>query len=94
MISFSKAKDETPAHVEKVKAWVEHWLITTKINDDLTTVMVSQIKCTEEGCSPIETVVSLLQPNDNNNLSGKICKPIKDVTHKETIELLDTLYTK
>jgi hypothetical protein len=96
MISFSKVKDETPSHVEKVKSWVEHWLSasssSSSIGDQPPTVMVSQIKCTEQGCAPIETVVSLLQPN--NNKSGKIFKPIKDVTQEETIQLLETLCTK
>jgi len=96
MISFSKVKDETPSHVEKVKSWVEHWLSTSSStsssSSDPFTVMVSQIKCTEQGCAPIETVVSLLQ--SNNNKSGKIFKPIKDVTQEETIQLLETLCTK
>jgi hypothetical protein len=30
--------------------------------DDDTTVMISQLACTEPGCPPIETVVAVLSP--------------------------------
>ena len=95
MISFAKTTDDTPKHVERIKNIVEDYLQTQSQikQDDLPTVMVSQIKCTEDGCAPIETVISLL--SENNNRTGKIFKPIKDVTKADTLTFLTTkLLTK
>ena len=90
MISFAKKDNSVAENVEKVKRWAELWLAEFSENkEDLPTVMVSELKCTEEGCTPIETVISLL--HSSGNKSGKIFKPIKDVTHKDTISFLQTL---
>ena len=90
MISFTKAPNETPTHVAKVKAWVEEFVATTTTDlNNLPTVMVSQIQCSKVGCAPVETSISLLLPN--NNKTGKILKPIQDVTKEETIAFLKNL---
>jgi hypothetical protein len=94
MISFAKKDNSVAENSVKVKRWVELWLAEFSENNkedlNLPTVMVSELKCTEEGCTPIETVISLLHSSAGNK-SGKIFKPIKDVTHKDTISFLQTL---
>ena len=40
-------------------------------------IMVSELTCLEEGCPPIETVISML---DGDKTIYKIHKPLKDVT--------------
>ena len=44
------------AAIDRIKGWVQwYWRL-----DDSTVVMVTQLRCHEPGCPPVETVIALL----------------------------------
>lgn len=47
--------------------------------DDDTTLMVSEVRCHEDGCPDVETVVAVMR-NRQDPLSWKIAKPMLDVS--------------
>jgi hypothetical protein len=48
-----------PAHLAAIKGWVSEALA---LPDDVT-VMVTELRCAEPGCPPLETVIVLLRPS-------------------------------
>jgi len=52
-------------------------LVRALTGDPEQAIMVSELACLEEGCPPIETVISML---DGDKTIYKIHKPLKDVT--------------
>ncbi|MEM9563530.1 MAG: hypothetical protein AAGA93_12975 [Actinomycetota bacterium] len=62
-----------PEAVARVRAWVR-----SEIEDDETTVLVTELACTEPGCPPLETVIGLL--SDGGQVQHKLHKPLADVT--------------
>lgn len=67
----------------KVKAWARDAL---GLADD-TVVMVSEVACTEPGCPPLETVVSVF-PDGDESFLFKVRKPVAEV---EEMDLLAAL---
>jgi hypothetical protein len=47
-----------PAQLAAIKVWVAE---TLALSDDVT-VMVTELRCSEPGCPPVETVIALLRP--------------------------------
>jgi len=60
---------------QQVKAWV---LDILQLEED-TSLMVTELRCTEPGCPPIETVIALLKPSHPTH-QYKIHKPVADIT--------------
>ncbi|MGE3536597.1 MAG: hypothetical protein AB7N91_04060 [Candidatus Tectimicrobiota bacterium] len=48
-----------PQHLARVKTWVSE---AFQSSDD-TTILVTELRCTEPGCPPLETVIALLHPH-------------------------------
>jgi hypothetical protein len=63
-----------PAHLAAIKGWVAEALA---LPDDVT-VMVTELRCSEPGCPPLETVIALLRPS---------LPPEQRKLHKATAEI-------
>lgn len=55
---FGAQPRSDPAHLAAIKGWVAEALA---LPDDVT-VMVTELRCTEPGCPPLETVIAVLRP--------------------------------
>ena len=105
-INKSSKNAERVAFVRTVRGWIEHAIrLRTDLSQDKTsnhdddsdsdddmfgfTVLVQEMQCNIPGCAPIETVVALLKSGSNH--SGKIFKPIAEVTREEAEELLERM---
>lgn len=53
-----RGRTDNAAAAQRVKAWVREACSL----DDATTVMVSELRCQEPGCPPLETFVAILEP--------------------------------
>jgi len=60
---------------QQVKTWA---LDVLQLGED-TSLMVTELRCTEPGCPPIETVIALLKPSHPTQ-QYKIHKPVADIT--------------
>lgn len=83
--------------MEKITAWVEDALLNGGFTDsrEKFTVSICEVSCSDPGCTPVETVISLLgseaqtdQTKSIKNLKGKIFKPIFKVSREDVIEAL------
>lgn len=77
----------------KAKAWVQALPADGDFDDGLhgLSVTVSEIQCKEEGCAPVETVVTLLS-KDAKPRMGKVFKATKDVTEADVASLVDASF--
>jgi len=69
---------QDPVRAAAVRALKEAARVAFDAGDD-DAVMVSELRCTEEGCPPIETVVALLRAGRQPK-QVKVHKPIVEVT--------------
>jgi hypothetical protein len=75
---FSPRPGRVPGRTTEIKAWAAE---TLGLTDDVA-VMVTELRCTEPGCPPLETVVAILGESGPNR-QYKIHKPIADVTEAD-----------
>eukprot|EP01048_Picozoa_sp_COSAG05_P001932 COSAG05_NODE_71_length_22071_cov_17.527149_13_plen_443_part_00 len=80
MISFGAKKNNASA-VEQVKTWAASALEDSSVFPAGVTLMVAEIECKEEGCPPVETVVSILDPAKPQKV--KIIKGVEEVTEED-----------
>ena len=67
-----------PQVIGRVKAWsVEQFRLPEE-----TGVMVTELRCAEEGCPPIETVIAILD-TPGRPRQYKVCKPMAEVTRED-----------
>lgn len=80
---FSRTDQQThPEKIQQVKQWIYEVLeINAKIS-----VSLSQLRCTEPGCPPIETVIAIL---DKPQRQYKIHKPIAELEPIDIQNLLE-----
>jgi hypothetical protein len=83
MISFGRpaVDKERLAAIHRVKAWARDTLESAdpvRFSEDVMELMVSEVKCLEEGCPPLETVVCLLLENEPST-KMTIRQPVVDV---------------
>ena len=64
--------------VRRVKAWAEP--IAATAEGDI--IMVNELRCTEPGCPPVETVIAILRPGAAPR-QIKIHKPVAEVTEND-----------
>lgn len=64
-----------PAHLAAVKGWVVE---TLALPDDVT-VMVTELRCAEPGCPPLETVIAVMRPGAAPE-QRKLHKATADIT--------------
>jgi hypothetical protein len=75
---FSPQPGRAPGRTTEIKAWAAEALGLT---DDVA-VMVTELRCTEPGCPPMETVVAVLDGLGPTR-QYKIHKPLADVTRED-----------
>ncbi len=71
-----------PQHVAAVKRWTA---AAFQLTED-TTVMVTELRCTEPGCPPLETVIALFHPQTGTR-QFKVSKALRDVTRDDVLAL-------
>lgn len=76
-----KRKSNSQA-IQQVKAWI---LDALQLEEE-TSLMVTELRCTEPGCPPIETVIALLKPSHPTH-QYKIHKPVTDITVEDVATL-------
>jgi hypothetical protein len=72
----------TPQHVTAVKRWAAD---VFQVTED-TTVMVTELRCTEPGCPPLETVIALLHPQTGTQ-QHRVHKALRDITRDDVLAL-------
>jgi hypothetical protein len=77
-----RSKDAA-ADSTRIKEWVSRLFGL----DEDTTVMVTELRCSEPGCPPIETVIAIL--SNGGNRQHKLHKRIKEVDEEDVRGLLD-----
>ncbi|MFN6203436.1 MAG: hypothetical protein ACK562_04195 [Acidobacteriota bacterium] len=70
------------ARIPLIRGWVKtHFRLPAE-----TTILITQLQCSEEGCPPIETVIAILdQPGQPRQY--KIHKPLAGVTDEDVTAL-------
>ena len=69
------------AQIQQLKSWVYEALT---LGPD-TSVSISQLRCTEPGCPPVETVIAVMtQPPK----TYKIHSPVSDLTQQDVVDAL------
>jgi len=80
---FSRTDQQThPEKIQQIKQWIYDVL---EINEKIS-VSLSQLRCTEPGCPPIETVIAIL---DKPQRQYKIHKPIAELEQIDIHNLLE-----
>jgi len=62
-------------------AEIKGWVARAFGLDERTTVMVAELRCTEPGCPPVETVVGILGGGETRRF--KVHKPISGVAFRD-----------
>ncbi|EFH80825.1 MULTISPECIES: hypothetical protein [Ktedonobacter] len=79
---FEPRHQSDPRLVEQVKSWVHQALHP----DEDTSIMVTELRCSEPGCPPIETVIALLKTAHPTS-QYKIHKTIAEITQEDIATL-------
>lgn len=83
MIGFGKTSAnhaQNKQAVARVKAWIAEVVDATGA-----VVMVTELKCTDEGCPPFDTVMALLREGTNDK--RVLHCAVKDVTREEVVRI-------
>jgi hypothetical protein len=75
-----------PTHDPQQIAALKQWVGATFGLDDQTTILVTELRCSEPDCPPLETVIALLRPNMPAQ-QYKLPKAIPDVTAADVAAL-------
>jgi len=65
---------------------IKEWARAVFAADEDTTIMVSELTCTEPGCPPLETVIAILASNGNRQY--KIHSAMADVTEEQVLRFV------
>lgn len=76
-----------PDVAERLRAWVRCAL---DLDDDVV-IQVSQLRCRDEGCAPVETVLAALRPGAP--LARTLPMPAADVCARDVLTAFDSLET-
>jgi hypothetical protein len=79
---FQPRSPGDPQHVAAIKRWAAD---AFQLTED-TTVMVTELRCTEPGCPPLETVIAFLHPQADTR-QIKIHKALCDVTRDDVLTI-------
>ena len=79
---FSQKRSIDPQQLQQVKTWVHD---TLQLDDD-TSLMVTELRCSEPGCPPLETVIALLK-QAHPTRQYKLHKPVVDITLADIVAL-------
>ncbi len=77
---------QKPAHDPEVAARVKEWVREVMDLPDDVTVMVTELRCAEEDCPDVETVIAVLgEPGKARK--HKLLKPMTEVTRGDVMSL-------
>jgi hypothetical protein len=79
---FQPRSPGAPQHGAAVKRWAAE---VFRLTED-TTVMVTELQCTEPGCPPLETVIAFLHPQAGTR-QHKVHKALCNVTRDDVLAL-------
>ena len=83
LFDSSASNKISPAQLQQLKGWVYQALSLNAENQ----VSISQLTCTEPGCSPLETVIAVMtQPPQ----TYKIHQPAADIGEEDVVRALKT----
>jgi hypothetical protein len=85
MLDALRKNPSQTAHIRQIKSWVENHPFAMGCS-----ILVTELKCTEPGCPPIETVIALLPDpkSGTKKRQFKIHKTISGVTEEEVVRAL------
>ena len=70
------------AAVGRVKRWVEEIRCVAEAES----VLVAELRCSEPGCPPVETSISVL--GGEGTRQSKVHKPVAEVTREDVVRLV------
>jgi hypothetical protein len=73
-----------PNTTRQIKRWVKD---VFKLDEE-TAVIVTELRCSEPGCPPLETVIAIMGPGDKR-FQHKLHKAIGEVTAEDLLHLRD-----
>ena len=79
---FQSRSPGDPQHIAAVKRWAAD---AFQLTED-TTIMVTELRCTEPGCPPLETVMALFHPQTGTR-QYKVHKALGDITQDDVLAL-------
>ena len=82
---FQARSPGDPQHLAAVKRWAAE---AFQLTED-TTIMVTELRCTEPGCPPLETVIALLHPQTGTR-QHKVHKALCDLARDDVLALAAT----
>ena len=80
---FAPANKPDPGKAAGIKQWVVEALSL----DDNAVVMVTELRCTEPGCPPLETVIAVMRGAGQRS-QVRIHKGVADLTREEVLSQL------
>lgn len=79
---FNQAPKSDPEITNRIKQWVREVMALP----EEVVVMVSELRCAEDDCPDVETVIAVLgEPGTARR--HKLLKPMNEVTHNDVISL-------
>lgn len=75
---FQTKRAPSLERVAQIKEWVSRYFGPAQS----ATVLVSELRCTEPGCPPLETVIALF-PAEGQSLQRKLHKALAEVTESD-----------
>ncbi len=69
-----------------VAAWIKEWVREVFGLPDEAIVMVTELRCKEEGCPDVETVIAIMG-GPGYSCKHKLFKPMAEVTHDDLKKL-------
>ncbi len=81
-INFGGPLGQRTKNDPQVIARVKDWAAASFALAEDVTVMVTELRCTEEGCPPIETVIAILD-TPGQPRQFKVYKPMAEVTAED-----------
>lgn len=79
---FNQDQKSDPVDIARIKGWVKQ--VMGLAND--VTVMVTELRCAEDDCPDVETVIAVLgEPGKARK--HKLPKPMSEVTREEVVAL-------
>lgn len=80
---FEPKPPANSAKVEEIRAWLANRLMLT----EQAVVMVSELRCTEPGCPPLETVIAIMN-GPGQRRQFKVHKSVSEISATD-LEALD-----
>lgn len=72
-----------PDVAARVKRWAHE---AFRVEDDVT-ILVTELRCTEPDCPPLETVIAFLHAGTGKPIKHKLHKPLAEVSREDVTHL-------